>query len=299
MKLFCFPRFLHSHLLRGIFALTVGASFSQAATVSLADILDSYAWGSTGSVPSGTYSFNIWDDATGLPLASNNGDSNDVTVTLSTTIGPLGAGAFDYNATSDNLRMSHSFTGAVASNNPGNRLVNTVRITFANHVTITNLNTDFTSLNTAGIAWETSRLAALKPDGSYFSAVPTLDPYLSYAQVNGSPSQGFFLLDTTTTVNNVGTAIVTAGASGNLENLTGTNGNSYLDYTDLGLPANTQIGGFEWVTVLEDVRGTSNANTSFTSTMESFSVAGSIVPEPSVAGLVAAAAGGFIRRRRR
>lgn len=275
---------------------------APAQTISLANILDSYAWGAASS-RSGTYALNIWDDATGAALAADNGDAPDITISFSTSLGALGNGGWEYTS-ADTLRASQGFSGAVAANNPGSRVTNTVTILFASHISITDLNTDFTSLNSAGLCWETSRLALLQPDGSYFSTAPTLSSYLDYTAIEGYSATypGFYFSDSKATVKDVGTANTASGSvSGALENLTGTNGNSILNYADVGLAPGTSIGGFEWTTVLEDTRGTSNANTSsFTSTMTSFAVSGSmLVPEPAGVLLLAASLPlGWARRRR-
>ncbi len=123
---------------------------------------------------------------------------------------------------------------------------------------------------------------------------PALAPYLSYVPTQGGASSypGFFFSASKGTVENVGNTPTTSGTSvAALENLTGTNGNSFLDFADVELAPNTRIGGFEWISVLEDVRGISNSNPNFTSTMTEFSVSGTIIPEPSAALMLAIAFG--------
>ena len=283
--------------------LSAAAGRSDGAVITMSQLMDSYAWGASRPV-SGVLTLNLWNDSTGALLTADNGDLWDVAVQISSSAGPLGAGSFDYNATSDTLRATHSFSGPVSANNPGSRVVNRVTITFASHVTVTNLNADWSSLNTAGITWEASRLAALTPSSGYFSAEPLIDPYLAHTPSLGSPSAGFYLSDSKATVNGVGTAATTNGtATGALDNLTSTSGNSILDYTDLGLPAGTQIGGFEWVTILEDVRGTGNlGDSNLSATLTSLMVSGTItaVPEPGAPlALLALAGAGLAARRQR
>lgn len=139
-----------------------------AQSINLENLLGSYAFGANGA-RSGAYELNIWDDATGGLLASDNGDLSDIFITFSTTLGTLGNGGTAYNATNDTIVASQGFSGSVTSNNPGSRVVNTITILFAPHLDITNLNANFTSLNSAGTAWETSRLDILNVDGSNFS----------------------------------------------------------------------------------------------------------------------------------
>jgi hypothetical protein len=288
------PSFLAATAL--FFALSLE---SHGATLSLVEMLNSYAWGSSRTV-SGVISLNLWNDSTGAVLTSDNGDAPDVTMTLTTLTGALGTGGFDYNATSDTLRASHAFTGSVASNNPGTRVVNRVTFTFASHLTVTALELDFSSLNTAGVTWETSQISVINPVGNFFSSTPTLAPYLSHTSTNGSPSAGHYMVNSKATVLNVGANITNAGASSAVENLTGTNGNGILDYTDLALASGTQLGGFTWTTTLEDVRGISTAASGLTSSLTSFKVSGTInvpVPEPSIVSLLALSP--FIGRRRR
>ena len=288
-------------------ALTAMASRSEGAAITMSELMTSYAWGASRPV-SGVLLLNLWNDSTGALLTADNGDLWDVAVQISSSAGSLGAGSLAYDATADSLVASHSFTGPVPASNPGTRVLNRVTLSFASHVTVTDLNADWSSLNTAGITWEVSRLAALTPSGTFFSPEPTIAPYLAHATVGGSPSAGFFLSDARATVSGVGTAATSAGTtSGALNNLTGTSGNSFLDYTDLGLPAGTQIGGFEWLTILEDVRGTGNAgSSSLTATLTSFMVAGrisaAVVPEPGTPMALLTLSGAALasgRRRRR
>lgn len=265
-----------------VVSLLVPDSFAAQA-IAFEEILTSYAWGSSGTI-SGTLSLNIWNDTTGEMLTSDNGDLPDLTLVFSTTLGALGSGGFEYTS-SQSLRSNQSFTGTVSTNNPGSRVVNTLTILFADHLSITNLNADFTSLNSTGITWETSRISVLQPDGTPFSSAPTLSPYLSHTPLLGSSSSypGHYFSDSKATVTGVGTSLTASGsATGSLENLTGTSGNSLLDYADLNLSPGTRIGGFVWTSVLEDTRGTSNANSALTSTLTNLSVSGTIIPESSV-----------------
>jgi hypothetical protein len=280
----------------------------QAASISLSDILGSYAF-TPGNMAAGNVSLNMWDDVTGAFLTTNNGDAPDITISYTSVVpGVLPSGTtiatMAYStAGAGEITATHAYTqgasaGFPATNNPGTRIINKFRLTFASHLTVNNLQIDLRSLNTAGVVWEVSQLAYLKPDGSYYTPAPVISPYLTHTPVNGQPSQGWFQLDSKGTVNNVGSTPTTAGASGTFENLTATNGNGYLDYTDLGLPALTQVGGFEWITFLEDTRGTTNTSASLTATLESITVGGNIVlPEPSALALIACATLLTTRRR--
>lgn len=265
------------------FAFLLLAKASADQPIGLLELMTSYAWGSAGPI-SGTRSLNLWNDNTGELLTADNGDLPDLTIFFTTNLGNFGGGGFEYTS-SNTLRATETFSGTLSSNNPGSRITNTVTLLFASHVTITDLNADFTSLNSTGVSWETSRIAALTPTGDYFSTAPTLAPYLTHASIGGSSTSypGFYISDGKTTVTGVGTSTTVSGTgSGALDNLTGTAGNSILDYTDLNLTAGTRIGGLEWITVLEDTRGTGNSTSSLTSTLTNLSVSGTIVPEPSL-----------------
>jgi hypothetical protein len=227
---------------------------AHGATIPLGNILGSYAFGIGGAVPTGTYSYNIWNDVTGAILTADNGDLADLILTYTRTA-PSGVpsgtttASLNYNAASDEFQFAHAYTqgsgaGFPTGNNPGTRIVNAVTFLFASHVTVSDLRVDFRSLNTAGITWEVSLLGFLQPDGSPFSTMPSVSPYLGHTTVNGSPSAGWFLVDSKGTLSGVGTSATSAGANGPLENLTGTGGNGYLDYFDVGLPAGTHVGGF-------------------------------------------------------
>jgi hypothetical protein len=92
----------------------------------------------------------------------------------------------------------------------------------------------------------------------------------------------------------VGTNLTASGTNGTNDSF------GSFGYSSVGLAANTRIGGIRWTTYLEDVRGTGNGNTSFTSSLLDFTISGSIasVPERSSMGGVALLIGlGLIGRR--
>ncbi|MGJ8655613.1 MAG: PEP-CTERM sorting domain-containing protein [Akkermansiaceae bacterium] len=266
---------------------------------------------STGTI-SGSTGFNLINDTTGAELISDNGDLDDLTITITTSIPSNAAGAHaDAEITSGGLVSNHGWGNTFANtysaatpNNPGTLIKQTIRMSFANHLSIQDFETDFRSLNTRGITWEHTELAYLKKDGSYFTAAPAVGDYLSWqaaaAAEQGSPSQGWWLAASTGTVTNVGTVTTVAGSNGSLENMTNTGGtNDTMTYSDVGLAAGTEVGGFEWTVYLYDNRGQDNNQTNWTVTQNFFEITGEVVPEPSSAMLLGLGSMTLLLRRKK
>lgn len=254
---------------------------------------------STTSYANGdTVSYNLLDDSNVTILASDNGDANDFFVTFYTASGPLAAPSrprMQWQTTSSGrYTAENGYQGAPSNNNPGTNISAGLKIEFGSQFTVTNISAVFTSLNTAGIAWEASIIGLLQPDGSFFSTQPTIDPYLTHTVINGNAGLGWFVADSKSTTNNVGNTPTASGTSGSNDNKT-------LTYTDFGLASGTQIGGIFWLTQLQDVRGTTNGNTSFTASLSELTIDIVVaVPEPTgVAGLLSVLAIGLVRYRRR
>ncbi|MFW2384432.1 MAG: hypothetical protein ACN4GG_01245 [Akkermansiaceae bacterium] len=275
---------------------------------------------------SGSQSFNIIDDATGAKLTSDNGDLDDITITVTSNVPGNASGAFaDAEFLSGGgLKSNHGFsknfsntyaTGSPA--NPGTEVSQTFRVTFANHLNVTDFETDFSSMNTRGRTWEHSQVGLFDENGAFFSSEPSLGNYLSWQNdtsppplwdignegagngASGSPSQGWFVAASTATVTNVGSALSGAGSNGSRENMTGTNGDSVFKLNDVGLADGTRIGGYEWTIFVEDTRGASNNSSSWTTTQTSLTLTSTAsVPEPSSA-LLAIFASGFLFKRKR
>lgn len=252
---------------------------------------------------SGNQNYNVLNDSTGAKIATPGelagltGDLSDLTMNLQSTTGTLGTNSWQWQPTIDGRFLaSHSFTGTVATDNPGRLSSNTITITFGDHLSITDLSMNGSSFNTAGVAWEYTVIEFFRPDGSSFSTAPTIGSYLTHTSIDGSPSAGWYVLDNKGTVTGVGTSQTTTGANPPNENLTVTGG---LGYTNVGLAPGTQIGGIRVTTFLEDVRGTGNGSTNFSSSLTEITISGSIVPEPSTAVLALAGLGvaGLYRRR--
>ncbi len=263
----------------------------------------------TGPI-SGTNGYNLIDDATGAELTSDNGDNDDLFITVTTSLPSNANGArADVDITSGGLVSNHGYSstfsntyGVATANNPGTLIRQTIRLSFANHLSIQDFSTDFRSLNTAGITWEHTELAYLQKDGSYFSAAPKVGDYLSFQAAatteQGSPSEGWWLAASTGTVTGVGSDATVSGSNGSKENLTSTGGDSVLNYSDVGLADGTEIGGFEWTVYLYDNRGQLNNQTNWTVSQEFFEISGA-VPEPSSTLLLGLGGVTLLLRRRK
>lgn len=236
--------------------------------------------------------YNVLNDATGaklVTLPAPPGDTADLLFTFTTQAAASASATLQYQTTSNGrFTGTNSYNSASGSTNPGTRIFTQQRLRFDSHLTVTSLSAALLSLNTAGITWEFSTIAFLRPDGSYFSAAPVIPAYNAYSGFTGSPSQGWYVAADKTTVSGVGTATTAAGSNGSSDNLT-------LTYSSAGLAAGTQVGGIEITTWLEDVRGTGNGTTSLTSSFTDFTFSGTISaansPEPATLALLALGAG--------
>ena len=237
---------------------------------------------------------NVVNDATGTVLAINNGDRPDLSFDF---VGALlnGAGRVRerWQTTSTGRFASlENFTGAAPSNNTGRRVSSTTTVTLANHQRWTNVRPVFSGLNSAGVVWEYSMIAYLRPDYTFFSPMPGMVTYANATSFTGSPSQGWFVAASTATVTGVGTNRTANGVNGTRNNLT-------LTPALAGLANNTPVGGFVLIHVSEDVRGISNGNASTAAYLTSVSFTNTPVPEPSTVTLLGLALFGFGAYRRR
>lgn len=203
-------------------------------------------------------------------------------------------GAVDVNTTGVRVRSRISSTSGVESNNNGitaantvandsYRLITTVDISLADHIIIGSL-ADFSasSANTSvasSIVWEFSYVQLLDRNGNPFDTFThnNIPDYLSHVgnEINGHPTGNptTFIGDDTGTVVGVGTDDVTGGASGPLNAL------EKLDDSDIAFDPSL-IGGFRFVTVIEDTRGITDTSFNYTATINDLDVV--LVPEPSI-----------------
>ena len=223
------------------------------------------------------------NDVTGAKLVTENGDNKDFLLSGISTTGALGGATVTLNPSGSfsRVRADHSYIGAVTANNPGTVVSNTFTLKFNANLTVTAASFNFSSLNTSGVAWEYSVIQFLDVSGNPFSTLTnpgfTIGAPAQYSTANALSTVGFtgqagmgnFIAAKSNTVTGVG-GTTASGTSGTNDNL-GT-----LNYAQVGLMAGTVIGGIRWSTYLEDVRGTTNGNTSFTSSLLDFTITGSV-----------------------
>jgi hypothetical protein len=251
----------------------------------------------------GTRSYNLLNDLTGAKLTANNGDASDISINFANSgVGALSndTATLHVDTTPGSIVSTRSYQGTVNANNPGTLVSTTATLKFLPQWNVTDLKASFTSLNSAGVLWEYSILGFLKPDGTPFSAAPSVAKYNNASGFTGPSGVGWYVAADKDTVQGVGTA-TTAGKTG-----TGADGASdslKLTYALAGLAPNTPVGGLIWTTYLEDTRGTKNGSSNFTASWTDFTFSGSSqsnsaapVPTPALLpGLVALVVGA--RRR--
>jgi len=282
-------------------ALVLSAHLSAASFSGTVISFNEPAFPTVATDVSGKIGYNVINDSTGFKIASvgelssSTGDRSDLFLDFTNAATPVGSATWQWQpASSGRFTATHALGDTGIENNPGDLISSTITITFGNHLTIDDLSFTGSSFNTSGIAWEYAIVEFFKPDGSSFSEAPEISRFLDHMSYNGSPSTGWFVIDSTQTVMDVGTGkTANSGVSGTYDMLT-----SGLGYDDAGLAVGTQIGGVRITTYLEDVRGTSNGNTTFTSSISSINLSGTIVPEPAT-GTLTGLAGIFLWIRKR
>jgi hypothetical protein len=248
----------------------------------------------------GTQSYNLLNDQTGTKLTVNNGDASDIAITFANS----GVGALStipklaIDGTKIVSTRGYKDMPKVSLNNPGTLISTTATLKFLPQWNVTNLQAEFSSLNSAGILWEYSVLGFLKPDGTPFSAAPSIGSYNNTSGFTGSPTIGWYVAADKDTVLDVGTAETKAKTGSGAD---GTSDTLKLTYALAGLNPNTPVGGLIWTTYLEDTRGTGNKGSEFTASLAGLTFSGSTqsanaVPTPALLpGLIALTAGA--RRR--
>jgi hypothetical protein len=209
-----------------------------------------YAFPRTTTALTGNPSYNLLNDQTGAKLVADNlpDDEDDFTIEYSSTTPSANSRLEMNNAKVVSIRQ---FPDKVQKNNPGTLISTTAKLFFSQDWQITDLQAQFTSLNTSGMQWEYSVLGFLRPDGTLFSQTPTIGPYEMASGLTGSPSLGWYVA-ADKTVQGVGTSKTISLRDGKANDLK-------LTYALAGLAPNTAVGGLVWTTYLEDVRGLNNA----------------------------------------
>jgi hypothetical protein len=271
---------------------------AQAATLTKVTVdFSEYAFPQVPTVMSGTQNYNLFDDATGAKLIADNGDGVDFSFMFSSTGADLRSNQNTLALDGKSIVSTRRYIGSTGVNNPGTLISNTATLRFFPQWNITDLQAEFTSINTAGTAWEYAVFSFLKPDGTPFSAAPTISHYLDATSLTDSPSPGWYVASSKDVVQGVGTSRTSSPSRS-------PSGNLSLTYALAGLVPNTPIGGLTWTTYLEDTRGTQNRTTnSFIASWESFTVSGKThadtttpVPTPALLpGLISLGALGWRR----
>jgi hypothetical protein len=262
-----------------------------------------------------TVFYNTTNDLTGAtwaPAATIPGsDTWDIKVTYSfgaTTPGTSSADRMSVDYSTGNvgqLTATKQFNETPVSTNSGTRYYSRMRMEFSPHFNVTDLTARFNSLNTAGITWEFATVAYLDQSGSYFASAPTIDPYLAFNAANagglqGRVAEGWWYAASTGTVTGVG-GTTGAGSNGTYDSMNGST-SELRAFAASGNRAFTsapaQLGGMEFTSYLEDVRGTGQPASGLTASWTQFTfTATTFVPEPSSITLVLLVLP-FLRRRR-
>jgi hypothetical protein len=249
-----------------------------------------------------TVFYNTINDGTGVTWAPADtvpgSDLWDIKVTYSfgaTTPGPTSTNrlSIDYGtANAGQLTSTRQFNDAATSTNSGTRYFSKMRMEFSPRYNVTDLTARFNSLNTAGVTWEFSTAAYLDTSGAYYSTAPTLDPYLTFNATNagglqGRVSEGWWYAASTGTVTGVGAGSTSSGSGGTYDAMNGA-GSELKVAGATGNRAFTsapaQIGGMEFTSYLEDVRGIGQGSSGFTASWTQFSFTTSaVIPEPNSA----------------
>jgi len=236
----------------------------------------------------GTNDYNVLDDTDGSELTVLNGDLPDIAITASSS---GGAGITYRTVSSGSFTSTNEFTGSPSVNNPGTRVSNTIDLTFADHLSITDFSLTYTSANSGGNAWEFTIFEILDTSGNPLTPGTTVPSFLGGSAINDMAALGVFVVDSRETVLDVGTNNVSSGSSGSLNS-------GELDYDNFGLADGTQIGGVRITTFLEDTRGIDNGSTELISSLTGIEFSGEIVPEPSSSILLLLGGISLFRRRR-
>jgi hypothetical protein len=266
----------------------------------------------SGGLQNTTLSYNLWDETTGM--CNSAGGVADMTVNFEIieTFDAYG-GTPVHTTNGTNYRVEYSSTGfrgtlphgniAATRSSPGDVRCYKITVDFASHVnniTAGDFEVDLTSVNTGGTAFESSAIAFKDRSGVPYGSFS----YNGYYQLNPPPNTHPGVVAACPNVpplpNTSGSPWNVSGpgvytASSNTVNISanscnpaggtsGTPDNADILASSTGLASNAGIGGFIFQVCLENV-GTftsdvvmSAVSTTFTSTLNGFSIMGQAMP---------------------
>lgn len=230
-----------------------------------------------------TFLYNTMNDANGLKLITDNGDKKEFKLSGLSTSGLLGTTSISLSpsSASGRVRLDHGFSGTVSSNNPGRVNSNTFTLLFTDNLEITDASFNLSSMNTAGVTWEYTVIQLLNSNGIPFSTLTnpgwTLGANSQYfvgpaTGFSGPAGIGNYIAASKLTVTGVGLNNTISGTSGPNDNF------ASFNYSTVGLPSGTIIGGIRIITYLEDVRGINNGSSNLTTSLLDFNISGIICP---------------------
>ena len=259
-----------------------------------------------------TQSFNIWDETSNPPNCNVSGGVNDITIDFNIieTTDAYGGSIKNLNV-GEAHNIAQSNTGFVGSNKLGGTNNSTtcsstgdyrgysIKVTFASHVDISasEFAVKYTSGNTAGTAFESSALLFLDENGNPFGTATYQGYYTQAAIVSACPSttipgtvrpspwslsgNGVFAAQSTGTTGPAVGPDYCSSMNGTNGSDNGTSSPKTITATSTNISSSTKIGGFIFMTYLEDIRANINDNTctttstTFTSTLNGFNVTNS------------------------
>jgi len=260
---------------------------------------------STSSERTWTQSFNIWNETANPPDCTTSGGADDITMDFNIL---SIADAYGGSTMNEFAGVSHDITyqtsgltgrnvlGDAASNRTttGDYRGYSVKVRFASHVDISasEFAVRYTSGNTAGTAYESTVIQFLDESGAPFGTATYLGYYTQAAIVTACPSTSIPGTVRPSPWSLSGIGVFAAQSTGTTQpdsgpnycsSINGSNGpdngnNKIITATSTGISGSTKIGGFIFMTYLEDIRANINDNTwsststSFTSTLNGFDV---------------------------
>lgn len=263
-----------------------------------------------GGLESTTINYNIWDETTNDCSTSGGVADMSITYEMIPTFDAYGGTAV-HTTNGTNYKVEYSATGLrgtlchgnipATRSSPGDVRCYKITVNFAPHVNnivASDFEIDLTSVNTGGTAFESTALAFLDRDGNPYGSFD----YSGYYQMNpGNTHPGIVAscpnsppLPNISSTPWILSGVGVYSANANTVDITNTcvpaggssgpNDNTDVLASNTGLAPNAGIGGFVYQVCLENV-GTftsdvaiSTVSTTFTSTLNGFTIAGQAMP---------------------